>query len=593
MAEVARLFGLVVDAPGETAVTAPAWTPCPGTVVWIRGPSGAGKTSLLGAIARRWPHARLLDAVPFPRDRAIIDAVAPRGDLNEAAALLTACALGEPALWLRRIDELSAGEQLRARLARAISLLPAPRFGPSAQSAARLPSAGGRPPRGRGARDARRFTSGTSDAGLGCPDGARSDASQPAGVQGEWACADTAHARAVHCAVARAGAIGAPLLLCDEFAAVLHRRAARAIAFNLRKLATRRGLCLVVATSHDDLAWDLDPDLVVSLQRGGATITWPRRSARRAAETGSQRPRAARQDAPPCPAIDASAPEPPPAARRFSLARGARVEPGRLADYQRFAAMHYRQRERVGFVDRVFCLFVDGSDEPMGVVVYGYAPLELALRNRATGGRYAGRPDCLNREVRMLKRLVIHPDLRGCGLGHWLVRQTLPLVGVPVVECLANLGAMNPVFERAGMVRIGQCEPPPRHRRLLAELARLGADPGSPQFERQVARRPALHRLVARTVREWYLAHTTAEAADRRVRRQPAAVLARTFRQIVGSRPVYYLWTAPKRGARLVRTTGPPGPVSTRGRRSARRAGHRRRPAAVPVSRQPRKAPRV
>ena len=54
-------------------------------------------------------------------------------------------------------------------------------------------------------------------------------------------------------------------LLCDEFGASLHRRIAQAIAFNLRKLATRERLALVIATSRDDVEADLCADQTIEL----------------------------------------------------------------------------------------------------------------------------------------------------------------------------------------------------------------------------------------------------------------------------------------------------------------------------------------
>jgi ABC-type ATPase with predicted acetyltransferase domain len=52
-------------------------------------------------------------------------------------------------------------------------------------------------------------------------------------------------------------------VLADEFAAVLDRTLAKVVAFNLRKLATRTGVGVLAATTHDDLAADLNPDVWV------------------------------------------------------------------------------------------------------------------------------------------------------------------------------------------------------------------------------------------------------------------------------------------------------------------------------------------
>jgi ABC-type ATPase with predicted acetyltransferase domain len=247
------------------------------------------------------------------------------------------------------------------------------------------------------------------------------------------------------------GAIEAPLL-CDEFGAILHRRLAKAIAFGLRKRVTRDRLALVVATSQDDLEADLRPDTIVRL--GGEIPRVEVRSAR-----------SDRQDA--GPTRDGI----------ISFARQLRIQQGTIADYAQFSSMHYRQRGQVGFVDKVFVCREGLDGPPLGVIVYAWPTLELRLRNQVTGNRFCKNPARLNRELRLLKRLVMHPDIRGCGLGHWLVRRTLPLVGTRFVECLAAMGAINPVFTKAGMRRIGVCEPPAIRDETVEQLRAAGADP--------------------------------------------------------------------------------------------------------------------
>ena len=296
------------------------------------------------------------------------------------------------------------------------------------------------------------------------------------------------------------------VVLCDEFCSGLHRRVARAIAFNLRKLATRNDLSFVLASSSDDIVTDLQPDTLVRLQGRGAH------------EIVEQTPRR----------------------RPISFRRRLHIELGRKADYHAFGAMHYRATDELGFVDKVFVLREGVAGDLLGIVVFSYGPIELALRNRATANRFLRNPARLNRELRILRRLVIHPDLRGCGLGHWLVARTLPRVGTQYVECLASMGEVNPVFEKAGMTRIGTCTLPPEGQRALDELHRMDIDPFARDFVMHVSRRPAVRRLVAHLVSRWYRA-TTAEG-EGRVARQSPEFLAQTFRGLVGARPVYYLW---------------------------------------------------
>jgi len=202
--------------------------------------------------------------------------------------------------------------------------------------------------------------------------------------------------------------------------------------------------------------------------------------------------------------------------------------------------MHYRATDELGFVDKVFVLREGVDGEPVGIVVYSHGPLELAMRNKATHGRFVRRPHEVNRRFRILRRLVIHPDVRGCGLGRHLVRTTLPLVGTDYVECLAGMGDYNPVFERAGMKRIGRYETAPRRRAALEALSALDVNPNNAEFTRQVCRRRRVRKIVADIVYDWYSATTA--GGERRVERQSPALLAQTFRGLVASRPVYYLW---------------------------------------------------
>jgi len=455
LVEIGLRFGVPLSVPARVIAAGLQLKIRPGTITLITGPSGAGKSVLLSAIARRYTTARLVHNIQFPCDVAVVDAVAPTRPIDEALGILTACGLGEPMLWIRRFSQLSDGEQFRARLARAVSLN-------------------------------RRDRWATASSALLGPDD------------------ECPHQRVVP-------------LLCDEFAAILHRRLAKALAFNLRKLVTRERLALVVATSQNDLEEDLAPDTIVRL--GGPTPQ---------VET----PTAARLP------------------RSISFARQLRIQRGTLADYAAFSSMHYRQRGQVGFVDKVF-VCREGLDGPsLGVVVYAHPALELKLRNRVTRHAFSRQARRLNQELRVLKRLVIHPDIRGCGLGHWFVRRTLPLVGTRFVECLAAMGAINPIFEKAGMRRIGVCEPPAIRDASLAQLRAAGIDPLSTDFVSQVCRRPAVRRIVARCVLSWYRA--TSCNSEEKLSHQTPADLARTFRQLIGSEPVYYLWAADEAGWDLI-----------------------------------------
>ncbi len=426
----------------------------PGRIILFSGPSGTGKSTALSAIAAERKNAVDVGSTRLPDGTALVDTVAPGRPLDAALRLLTACGLGEAGLWLQPCHSLSEGERFRARLARAV-----------------------------GAVSDRQH----SDRDLANGEGLDRDAS----VSLE----------------SPSGTAPTNVLIIDEFCSGLHRRCAQALAYNVRRLATQRGLCAIVAAADDDLVSDLQPDTLVRL--------------------GVQPARAV---------IEARRVRP----RGISLARRLSVRPGSLDDYAVFAQMHYRGGSTPALVDKVFVLRHRASRELLGVVVYGYGPMELALRNSATGGAFVRNPQRLNREVRILRRLVIHPDVRGCGLAQLLVRRTLPLVGTPLVECLATMGHVNPVFEKAGMARIGVCPPPARLASVLARLRELRADPLAIDFVDQVCRAPAVRQVVTATVAAWYRA--TTGAGDARAARKSPQRLVQLFRGLVAAPPVYYLW---------------------------------------------------
>lgn len=59
-------------------------------------------------------------------------------------------------------------------------------------------------------------------------------------------------------------------VVADEFTATLDRTLAQVVAFNLRRLSTRTGIGFLLATTHEDVAADLDPDVHVCCRLDGA-----------------------------------------------------------------------------------------------------------------------------------------------------------------------------------------------------------------------------------------------------------------------------------------------------------------------------------
>lgn len=55
----------------------------------------------------------------------------------------------------------------------------------------------------------------------------------------------------------------ADVWIADEFLAVLDRTVAKVVAFNIQKIARKLGTTVLVATTHEDMVTDLDPNVFI------------------------------------------------------------------------------------------------------------------------------------------------------------------------------------------------------------------------------------------------------------------------------------------------------------------------------------------
>ena len=65
----------------------------------------------------------------------------------------------------------------------------------------------------------------------------------------------------------------------------------------------------------------------------------------------------------------------------------------------------------------------------------------------------------MNRQLVILSRVVLHPTYRGAGIAADFVRRSCELCPSPWIEALAQMGHVNPFFEKAGFVRVGITTP--------------------------------------------------------------------------------------------------------------------------------------
>ena len=210
-------------------------------------------------------------------------------------------------------------------------------------------------------------------------------------------------------------------LMADEFAAMLDRTLAKVLSFNLRKLVSRSGVGMLLATTHEDLTEDLQPDVWVRCH-------------------GEGRVEVIRQT---------------PAKKRISFARELSMTEGNRQDWEYFSKWHYRSHH-LGFVKRIV-LLKHGSD-PIGICVFCTPAGSLRLRSHYFGLKHSRTElslRALNQQLWVLSRVVLHPTYRGAGIGADFVRRACQSCEVDWIETLSAMGQVNPFFEKAGFIRVG------------------------------------------------------------------------------------------------------------------------------------------
>jgi hypothetical protein len=233
------------------------------------------------------------------------------------------------------------------------------------------------------------------------------------------------------------------------------------------------------------------------------------------------------------------------AVRLCSLRKNLKIIEADGAAWKALAHFHYRC-SHPGAISRVFAIVGKTQESPVGVIVYAMPTLNCRMRNVVTDNRYCG-PNrsagarLLNRELRRISRVVIHPAWRGIGLGCWLVSQTLHRAGTNYVEALAAMGRVHPLFEKAGMARydLAGCHEAEPVARLFEEY---GLDPsrcGSHDLVNTVNQLPTHHqkRLVSTLTR-----YTSRYG---RIGRKIQGDLTQMILYVLSHltlRPVYYFW---------------------------------------------------
>ena len=205
-------------------------------------------------------------------------------------------------------------------------------------------------------------------------------------------------------------------LFVDEFCALLDRTTAKIVSYGFQKICRKLGKVLVVATTHEDILQDLNPNLFIQKSFGD----------------------------------EAKVKYIPYEKKLCSVLNDISVELGEPADYHNLSKFHYRSHH-LGAAHQIYRM--KHGEDVIGVIVYAYGPLALKGRNTHTD-RYKGRAKLMNREVKMISRVVVLPKYRGIGLSVKLVEDTMPLTGMKYVEILSVMGKHNPFAQKAGMTEV-------------------------------------------------------------------------------------------------------------------------------------------
>ena len=224
--------------------------------------------------------------------------------------------------------------------------------------------------------------------------------------------------------------------------------------------------------------------------------------------------------------------------------------------YRTLADFHYRAGSP-GPVYRTFGLYgpactsrIDPRDHPVGIIVYSMPPLNHQLRNIATDFRYAGLADVaarahlINREIRTISRVIIHPQFRSLGLAAELVKLTMPVVGTLFIEASAVMGLFHPFFVKAGM-RMFTAPNDLKRELLLAAFQYVGVAPEQLLDTKSVlaairSLKPCQRKFLLRQIDRYFL-QARRSAFSSNIPNDLDWILPR-LAYCVLQRPAYFLW---------------------------------------------------
>ena len=238
------------------------------------------------------------------------------------------------------------------------------------------------------------------------------------------------------------------LIIADEFCSQLDLTTAAVLCRQMRKFISTSNAAMLVATPRVELLGSLKPDIVIVKPMGSEARFLNKTFWRDKNHSGIRKKT---KDV----LKDFILPNP----QKWPIVRG------RLADYRKLEQYHYIAgppacNKRVYVIRPPEKWQKLGAPEIAAVLIVSPPVISVRGRNVATFGRYVdsnkmaaiGR---LNSEIETISRVIVHPVFRGCGLACKLVEHAIATSPMPMVEALAAMGKIHPVFVRAGMRQVG------------------------------------------------------------------------------------------------------------------------------------------
>jgi ribosomal protein S18 acetylase RimI-like enzyme len=133
--------------------------------------------------------------------------------------------------------------------------------------------------------------------------------------------------------------------------------------------------------------------------------------------------------------------------------------PGSAADFRKLARFHYCAAAPASFALTMTIDHVTGMAGRRVVAVGVLSNPALSCRAREAALALSRVPrewrwEYLNRHLRTVSRVIVHPQYRGIGLASEVVRCLVRQSPTRYVEAISRLVMHHPLFERAGMTNL-------------------------------------------------------------------------------------------------------------------------------------------